>query len=404
MLENFEIPFFFPQFEDEVFWRYIDRLWDFIGPHHFYSEVELCFVIYGGARPVTKLVLEYKCNYQFERLTPKEGLNVIMQYASETYDDEMKFHVDPTLANYTTHSTYNDISQPSYYCSNCYTYDHDVSLCPHNGSYMHAYNSSPQFDMDNLLPEPSNDIAELMALMKDFQESQKIYQLQMKEFQESFQLQVSDIVESQRCLQQRLNSLQLSNEQNMFNDDDYNDGWFESKCSNYVGSNEDDRSEMMEECMSIHENVNPLVEKSLVEESTNNLDLLATHSLEEVVVVESKVVSDTIKVEPAPLSFHNSFPMLDMVPPLTMIYSGGNVYGHLVKSILSNEELTGSCKFSSLSSNFPFSFDFSFDFLFCKSNFPFELIKVLVPMPYVVLHNMFAGEFDKLLRALNSSD
>ena len=132
--------------------------------------MDLCFAIYGGATRITQLEIEYKCNYQFERLTIKEGLNVMMQYARETYDEEMKLYVEPTLANYSTHSTYNDISQSSY-CSNCYTYDHDVSLCPHNGSYLHAYNSSPQTNMNNLHPEPSNDIAELMALMKDFQES-----------------------------------------------------------------------------------------------------------------------------------------------------------------------------------------------------------------------------------------
>ena len=53
--------FYFPQFENEVFWRYYYRLGDFVGPNHGIEEWDMCLVIYEGLNEETRFIVESMC-------------------------------------------------------------------------------------------------------------------------------------------------------------------------------------------------------------------------------------------------------------------------------------------------------------------------------------------------------
>ena len=144
----------FPQFENEVFWRYYYRLGDFLGPNHLFEQWELCMVIYEGLNEDTRLVLDSMSSYIFVEKTPEECWDLIEQLARDTYEWEMTMFVEPTLQNFSfpipqTHTP------PPYYCSYCHCHDHDTSLCPYNESYVSTVNPFLRFDMQNFQLEPS---------------------------------------------------------------------------------------------------------------------------------------------------------------------------------------------------------------------------------------------------------
>ena len=125
-----------------------------------------------------------------------------------------------------------------------------------------------------------------------------------------------------------------------------------------------------------------VVEKSLVDESVIEKSLVVE------TVVDNSFVDDEVICEGKILK--------------SLLDDKDNDYLHVrsINSKFFSEEVEGCGVFSSLSFNCSYYLEFSL----CTPNFFFVGINVLAIKPYIVLNEMFAGAFDKLLKALNSSD
>lgn len=160
----------------------------------------------------------------------------------------------------------------------------------------------------------------------------------------------------------------------------------------------------------------PIIVKSLVEKPLV-LDLLVVEDFTDKFTHEGKVEGKCINVELNRLTLYITFSQrFNLVPSFTMLNHPyflkmspcHDTFGHVdldvysKRSTLPKEQAKVSCIYSPFSYYFNFSFFDYFYFIF--SNPLYFKFCVLVVKPYVVLNDMFAGAYDKLLKALDSSD
>ena len=89
----------FPQFVNEPFWVYFDRLNDFIGYHNL-NLWDSCGFAYGGLNEYTRNVIESRFNGDFRALSLDDMWDYYMWFARDLYEREMAIHVTCANPNY----------------------------------------------------------------------------------------------------------------------------------------------------------------------------------------------------------------------------------------------------------------------------------------------------------------
>ncbi|CAO2817447.1 unnamed protein product [Amaranthus hypochondriacus] len=81
--------FYLPQFEHEIFWRYLYRIGDFVGPNHGIEQWDMCQCVYNGLNHETREIVESMNNYEFQWLTPEHAWSYFEWLSDDTYNWEM---------------------------------------------------------------------------------------------------------------------------------------------------------------------------------------------------------------------------------------------------------------------------------------------------------------------------
>ena len=123
--------FSIPQFENEPFWRYFNRVQDSLPSNYWFNIWEICEVIFEGLNHFTRYIVVYiKHDGRFRALSLEEAWDFCNIFAQETYEEEMSMFSSQGQPNYgiplpsfpncsSMHSIYND----SYLSSTCMNYN-----------------------------------------------------------------------------------------------------------------------------------------------------------------------------------------------------------------------------------------------------------------------------------------
>ncbi|XP_057248713.1 uncharacterized protein LOC130590397 [Beta vulgaris subsp. vulgaris] len=183
----------FPQYENESFWIYFNRLEDFI-KYYGYSLWEACEITYWGLNEHTRGVVENMFNGEFRAISSDEAWDFYMWLARDTYDfdcanshnssnvcmnsfDESSvltsgplihdFNSPPSYAyNNDVHSNVDDIHAISQYSSNLCMDFNQVPHIPDIDSHMLDYEPLPQFDAQNAPPTIVDPLLQLEIDLK----------------------------------------------------------------------------------------------------------------------------------------------------------------------------------------------------------------------------------------------
>lgn len=84
----------FLQYEGEVFWRYMERLKDFLARfiNHHLEKWEVCQIIYEGVNDETRCIIESMFDGAFMSQTVDEAWSFFEWFIQETYEWESAMH------------------------------------------------------------------------------------------------------------------------------------------------------------------------------------------------------------------------------------------------------------------------------------------------------------------------
>ncbi|XP_021740612.1 uncharacterized protein LOC110706923 [Chenopodium quinoa] len=146
----------------------------------------------------------------------------------------------------------------------------------------------------------------------------------------------------------------------------------------------------------------PMVKESLVIEPVVEVSLVP---IEEESLFVEPLVEKSLVVEPM---VENSFSFAnELIRERKIIESllgDDKEQDYLHVRSINSKFLAEEAEGCGVSSSFSFDFSFYLELSLCAPNLFYVRITVLAIEPYIVLNEMFAGAYDKLLKALNSSD
>lgn len=369
-----------PQYEQEPFWKYMNRLQDTLislGLFRTIQQWELVMIIYENLNDNSKLALESISNFEFMEHSFRECWNLIKELEKINYELEMTAYVEPNLDNISTDTPHtHDLSY--YYCYHCNSYGHDISCCPNQVSYVHDNSFAPQCVMHNSHFESShNDIQSINEVKEG----------------------LNEMMQQLENMQRTLDLIQLNEQQHITDDnnDDCDLNLNDNCCSIPVTANEGLIEQSDDNIVDVFMEKKSLISESIVEKSLTK-ELFDENSYVDKLIDEGRIIDNILFSECQGKVNPQDQPV--MKPSLLTKGIEGKFILFSPSSNLSFSYIS----FQSPSNPFSSYFSFPPIFLSFTNNLPLVMINVLASKPYVVLNEMFAGAFDKLLRALNSSD